>query len=219
MIQNETTHYLFKQLQAVRIVIIREENHTGVPFAPVLPEPRQSRVPLLGGAWHPGALEPPGSEHMQMGERHAAPGQESRHQVGAHSRVLHYDPVEARQLAESVGESGELRFLHRTGVSRRDGVDNWQGRLVLGATCPRCAGSDGPLRLAGPTGCRRPDRPFTVDINHNDDNKDPGQQDEEAAEKHRFHGEYEVTVRAVFLTPSQTERQRAADRNSNNLFF
>ena len=176
--------YLFKQLQAVRVVVIREENHPGVPPAPVLPEPRESHIPLFGGAWHPGALEPAGSEHMQVCVRHPALGQEARHQLRARRRVLHYDPVEAGHLAEGVGQTGQLRFLHRTGVSRSDGVDDRQGGLVLGATGSRCAGPGRPLRPAGPSGCRSPDRSFTVDIDHDDDNKDPGQQDEEAAEKH-----------------------------------
>lgn len=91
--------------------------------------------------------------------------------------------MEAGHLAKGVGQPGQLRFLHRTGVSRSDGVDNWQGGLILGAD-PGCAGSGRPLRPGGPTGCWSPDRPFTVDINHDDDDKDPGQQDEEAAEKH-----------------------------------
>lgn len=176
--------YLFKQLQAVRVVVVREKNHPGVPPAPVLPEPRESHIPLFGGAWHPGSLEPAGSEHMQVCVWHAAPGQEARHQLRARRRVLHYDPVEPGHLAEGVGQTGQLCFLHRTRVSRGDGVDNWQGGLVLGASYPRCAGPGRPLRSAGPTGCWSPNRPFTVDIDHDDDNKDPGQQDEEAAEKH-----------------------------------
>lgn len=176
--------YLFKQLQAVRVVVIREKHHPGVPLAPVLPEPRESHIPLFGGAWHPGALEPARSEYMQVCVRHAAPGQKARHQLCARRRVLHYDPVETGHLAEGVGQTGQLSFLHRAGVSRSNGVDDRQGGLVLGATYPRCAGPGRPLRPASPSGCRTPDCSFTVDVDHDDDNKDPGQQDEEAAEKH-----------------------------------
>ncbi|CAB1435638.1 unnamed protein product [Pleuronectes platessa] len=107
------------QLQAV----IREEHHPGVPQAPVLPEPRESCIPLFGGAWHPGSLEPAGSEHMQVRERHAAPGQEARNQLRARRGVLHHDPVEPGHLAEGVCQPGQLRFLHWAVVSRSDGVD------------------------------------------------------------------------------------------------
>ena len=199
------SRYLLEQLQAVRVVVIREEHHPGVPPAPVLPEPRESHIPLFGGAWHPGALEPAGSEHMQVRERHAAPGQEARHQVRARRGVLHHDPVEPGHLPEGVCQPGQLRFLHRTGVSRSDGVDDRQLGLIVGDTDPRRAGPGRPLRPAGPSGRRSPDRPFTVDIDHDDDNEDPGQKDEEAAEEHWFHGEAEVPVRPLSLTPSQTD--------------
>lgn len=175
--------YLLEQLQAVGVVVVREENHSGVPLVPVLPEPRQSHVPLFGGARHPGALEPPGGENVQVRVRHAAPGQEARHQLRARRRVLHYDPVEPGHLAESLCQAGQLRLLHRPGVRRGDGVDDRQSGLVLGAAGPRSAGPGRSLRLAGPAGPRSPDRLFTVDIDHDDDNEGPWQQDEEAAEK------------------------------------
>lgn len=179
-----TLRYLLEQLQAVRVVVIREEHHPGVPPAPVLPEPRESRVPLLRGAWHPGALEPAGSEHVQVRVGHAAPREEARHQFRARRRVLHYDPVEAGHLAEGVGQPGELCLLHRTGVGRGDGVDNRQGGLVLAAANSWRAGPRRPLRPGAAPGGGSPDRPLTVDINHDDDDEDPGQQDEEAAEEH-----------------------------------
>lgn len=188
--ERKVTRYLLEQLQAVRVVVIREEHHAGVPPAPVLPEPREGRVPLFGGAWHPCALKPARGEHVQVRVRHAAPGEEARHQLRARRRVLHYNPVEPGHLAEGVGQPGQLRLLHRPGVGRSDGVDDRQGGLVLGAS--RSGGADGPLRPAGPTGQRSPDRPFTVDVDHDDDDEDPGQQDEEAAEEHGFHGECEV---------------------------
>lgn len=174
--------YLLKQLQAVRVVVISEEHHPGLAPAPVLPEPRECQISLLGGAWHPRAFEPAGSENVQVRERHSAPGQEARHQVRAHRGVLHYDPVEAGDLAESVSQAGQLRFLHRAGVGRCDSVDDRQGGLVPGS--PRGPTSGRPLHSAATSCCWDPDRPFTVDIDHDDDYQDPGQQDEEAAEKH-----------------------------------
>lgn len=180
--------YLLEQLQAVRVVVIREENNSSVELATVLPEPRESRVPLLGGARHPGALEPAGSEHVQVRIWDAAPGQEARHQVGARGRVLHNDPVKPGHLAENVGQPRQLRFLHRPAVGGGDGVDHGQRWLVLGTTGSRWAAPGGSLRPTGPPSRRSPDRPFTVDVYHYDDNKDPGQEDEETTEKHWFHG-------------------------------
>lgn len=195
-------YYLLEQLQAVRVVVVREEHHPGLPPAPVLPEPRESRVPLFGGPWHPGSLEPARGEYVQVCVRYTAPSQETCHHLCARRGVFHYDPVEPGHLAEGVGQAGQLRFLNRTRVRRGDGVDNRQGGLVLGTRRSRRAGPGRPLRSAGTTDRWSPNRPFTVDVDHDDDNKDPGQQDEEAAEEHRFHGEAKVTVRPLVLTPS-----------------
>lgn len=201
--RSEICGYLLEQLQAVRVVVVREEHHPGVPPAAALSEPRESRVPLLGGAWHPGALEPARGEHVQVGVGHPAAGQEARHHVCACGGILHQDPVEAGHLAESVSQAGQLRFLHRARVRGGDGVDDRQGGLIVGSGVSRRPGPGSPLRSACATGRRSPNRPFTVDVDHDDDDEDPGQQDEEAAEKHGFHGEAKVTAHLLALTPSQ----------------
>lgn len=140
---------------------------------------------------------------MQVGGGHAATGQEARNHVRACGGILHQDPVEPGHLAEGVGQAGQLCFLHRPCVRGGDGVDDRQGGLIVGTGGPRRPGPGSPLRSARSSRRRSPNRPFTVDVDHDDDDEDPGQQDEEAAEKHGFHGEAKVTAHLLALTPSQ----------------
>lgn len=115
--------------------------------------------------WHPGA------------------GEKASHQLCAHARVLHYDPVEARNLAEGVSEPGKFSFLDWPVVGRGDGVDYRESGAVgpgwAGSVLPMCA----PSAAQGWTSDGRP----CVNMDHDDDDEDPGQEDEEAAVEERFH--------------------------------
>lgn len=177
-------YYLFKQFQAVCVVIIREEYYPHVLAGAMRPQPRQSRVPLLSSTGHPGTFEPAGRKDVQVCVLHPRAGEKAHHQLRAHTRVLHYYPVEARNLAEGVSEPGKFSFLDWPVVGRGDGVDY----LESGTIGPRKSGS--VMLLCAPSaaqdwtsdGC-----PLGVNIDHDDDDEDPGQEDEEAAVEERFH--------------------------------
>lgn len=181
--------YLFKKLQAVRVIIVGEEHHSGVGGCAVRAEPRQRGVPLLGGARHAGAFIAARSEHVQVRVRDAAARQEARHELGAACGVLHYDPVEVRDLAESVGQSRELGFLHGAAVRGCDGVDERRrrrrGAVERMDSCvpPRRAAQPGQVRV------RRVAHggPLRVDVDHDDDDQHPRKQDEKAAVEDGLH--------------------------------
>lgn len=63
--------YLFKKLQAVSVIIVGEENHSGVCGCAVRTEPRKRGVPLLCGARHPGPFKAARSEYVQVRVRDA----------------------------------------------------------------------------------------------------------------------------------------------------
>jgi len=46
--------------------------------------------------------------------------------------ILHQDPMQWRNVLESIQQPGEFSFLHWTSVCWSDNIDDWQtGRLVL----------------------------------------------------------------------------------------
>lgn len=71
--------YLFKKLQAVRVIIVGEEHHSGVGGCTVRAKPRERGVPLLGGARHAGPFKAARCEHVQVRVWDAAARQEARH--------------------------------------------------------------------------------------------------------------------------------------------
>lgn len=123
--------YLLKQLQAVGVVIVGEEEHSGLRALVLVPlaQPGETGVTLLRGARQSRPLVAPRCGHVQVRAGQPGPRQEAAHQLAARRRVLHQDPVQLRHLAESVGQAGQLGFLHRAAVGGRDGIDGGQRRL------------------------------------------------------------------------------------------
>lgn len=63
--------YLFKKLQAVSVIIVSEEHHSGVDDCAVRAEPRERCVPLFCGARHACPFKAARSEHVQVRVRDA----------------------------------------------------------------------------------------------------------------------------------------------------
>lgn len=151
-------------------------------------EPRERCVPLLGGARHAGPFKAARSEHVQVRVRDAAARQEARHKLGATCGVLHHDPVEVRDLAESVGQARELGFLHGAAVRGCDGVDERRRRRGAVGRMDSCV-PPGRAAQPGQVRVRRVAHggPLRVDVYHDDDDQHPWKQDEKAAVKDGLH--------------------------------
>lgn len=123
--------YLLEQLQTVGVVVVGEEEHSGLRALVLVPlaQPGEAGVALLGGARQSRPLVAPRRGHVQVRAGQPGPRQEAAHQLAARRRVLHQDPVQLRHLAERVGQAGQLGFLHRAAVGGRDGIDGGQRRL------------------------------------------------------------------------------------------
>ena len=129
-----TSTDLLKQLQAVRVVIIRKVDDSSLAAVGVegLPQPPQGKIPLHGPPGDSGVagvapqLIVPGRLYIEVGVVQPCFSEEPRDKRRPPLRVLHQDPVQVGNVEEGVCKSGEFRLLHWPTVCWGDDVDGGQ---------------------------------------------------------------------------------------------
>lgn len=122
---------LFKQLQAVCVVIISKVDNSNLAAVGIegLPQPPQGQIPLHGPPWNSGVpsvtpqLIVPGRLDIEVGVVEPCFSKEPRYKRCSPLRVLHQDPVKVGNMEEGVSQPRELRLLDRSAVRGGDDVD------------------------------------------------------------------------------------------------